>query len=53
MNKTPASKFVQPKTAYAKPQAVELSVQVTEGGMSGTDELMAMSMNVLRKIVGS
>lgn len=53
MNKTPASKSVQPKIAYAKPQAVELSVQVTEGGMSGTDELMAMGMNILRKVIGS
>lgn len=49
MHKTPASKSVQPKAAYAKPQAIELSVQITEGGMSGTVEAANMMMNILRK----
>lgn len=53
MNKTSMHDSVQAKAAYIKPQAVELSVQITEGGMSGADELMVMGMNILRKIVGS
>lgn len=53
MNKTPTPHSAQAKAAYIKPQAVELSVQITEGGMSGADELMAMGMNILRKIIGS
>lgn len=43
----------QAKRTYQKPQAVDLSVSATAGGMSGSDELMVMGMNILRKIIGS
>ena len=42
MINSPRSKPVQSKAVYRKPQAVELSSRITEGGMSGSVEMMAM-----------
>ena len=43
MINSPRSKPVQSKAVYRKPQAVELSSRITEGGTSGPLELMMMT----------
>ena len=52
MNKNPQAE-TQAKRSYQKPQAVDLSVSATQGGMSGASENMMASDTPTRKVVGS